>query len=222
LAELRFTDDNGLSGFHHAIIKGHNNLVKILLTQEPELLHMEVEDSSRNTSMHLIVHSRNLTLLKIVAEFDPDYKVENSLGDTPLHYAIMNADTSMAKMLINLGGEELTTIRNKAGQIPVQLAKETKTKMALQDHTSNSSISSFNNSVAPRFKPTQHSMQNAGYKQALSSVMRGDQLTQLVNELQGGSAQGHSVNNDAYDDNTKAKKQAKASAQSALLQPKVH
>lgn len=86
-----------------------------MLTQEPELLHMEVEDSSRNTSMHLIVHSRNLTLLKIVAEFDPDYKIENSLGDTPLHYAIMNADTSMAKMLINLGGEELTTIRNKAG-----------------------------------------------------------------------------------------------------------
>jgi len=76
---------------------------------------MEVEDSSRNTSMHLIVHSRNLTLLKIVAEFDPDYKIENSLGDTPLHYAIMNGDTSMAKMLINLGGEELTTIRNKAG-----------------------------------------------------------------------------------------------------------
>ena len=139
--------------------------------------------------MHLIVHSRNLTLLKIVAEFDPDYKIENSLGDTPLHYAIMNADTSMAKMLINLGGEELTTIRNKAGQIPVQLAKETKTKMALQDHSSmaSSGMSSFNGSVAPRFKPTQHSMQNAGYKQAVQSVMRGNQLSQLVNELQGGS-----------------------------------
>jgi ankyrin repeat protein len=32
LAELRYTDDNGLSAFHHAIIKGHNSMVKILLT----------------------------------------------------------------------------------------------------------------------------------------------------------------------------------------------
>ena len=36
-------------------------------------------------------------------------------GDTPLHIAILNNDAKISKMLINLGGEELTTIRNKAG-----------------------------------------------------------------------------------------------------------
>jgi ankyrin repeat protein len=107
--------------------------VKCLLTQEPELLHMEVEDQSRNTSMHLIVQSGNVALLKIVADFDPDFRVANALGDTPLHVAILNGDANMAKLLIKIGGEELTSIKNKAGQVPAQLAKDTRTKMELQE-----------------------------------------------------------------------------------------
>lgn len=76
---------------------------------------MEVEDGSRNTSMHLVVQSGNVPLLKIVAEYDPDFKVQNAMGDSPLHVAIMNNNLQMAKMLIGIGGEELTTLKNKAG-----------------------------------------------------------------------------------------------------------
>jgi ankyrin repeat protein len=103
--------------------------------------------------MHLVVQSSNLALLKIVAEFEPDYKVANSMGDTPLHIAILNNDAKISKMLINLGGEELTTIRNKAGQVPAQLAKDPRFKNQLQDAgTSSIGSSSFNGSLAPRFR----------------------------------------------------------------------
>lgn len=53
-----------------------------------------------------------------MAEYDPDFKVANALGDTPLHVAILNADANMARLLIKIGGEELTTIKNKSGQLP--------------------------------------------------------------------------------------------------------
>jgi ankyrin repeat protein len=54
MAELRFTDDNGMSALHHAIVNGYSQLVKILINQDVNLLYMEVEDSIRNTSLHLI------------------------------------------------------------------------------------------------------------------------------------------------------------------------
>lgn len=52
-----------------------------------------------------------------------------------------------------------------------------------------------NNSVAPRFKYNQMSM-TAGYKQKLNSVLKGDKLSELVTELQGGGQKdrGYSVN----------------------------
>ena len=95
MAEMRYTDDNGLSGIHHAIVNNHIQLVKILLTQEPDLLFMEVEDNSKNTSLHLIIQSSNTSLLKVVTSFDPDYTIANNLGDTPLHVAVSNSDLKM-------------------------------------------------------------------------------------------------------------------------------
>jgi hypothetical protein len=39
---------------------------------------MQVEDSSRNTALHLIVQSQNIPLLKVAAEFNPDYTKTNN------------------------------------------------------------------------------------------------------------------------------------------------
>jgi ankyrin repeat protein len=56
---------------------------------------MEVEDNSRNTSLHLIIQTGNTSMLKIVAQFKPDFQVANNLGDTPLHIAVSKNDLKM-------------------------------------------------------------------------------------------------------------------------------
>ena len=64
-------------------------MVRMLLKYEKSLLSLEVEDGSRNTSIHLIVLSGNTSLLKLVNEFEPDLNVRNVDGDTPLHTAVL-------------------------------------------------------------------------------------------------------------------------------------
>lgn len=64
-------------------------MVRMLLKYEKSLLSLEVEDGSRNTSIHLIVLSGNTSLLKLVNEYEPDLNVRNVDGDTPLHTAVL-------------------------------------------------------------------------------------------------------------------------------------
>jgi len=42
-----------------------------------------------------------------MAEFEPDYKIVNNIGDTLLHVAVSNNDTKMCRLLISLGGDEI-------------------------------------------------------------------------------------------------------------------
>lgn len=55
MAEPWFTDENGLGAIHHAILNGHNMIVRKLLVLDPDLLSMPVEDSALNTALHLVV-----------------------------------------------------------------------------------------------------------------------------------------------------------------------
>lgn len=142
---------------------------------------MDVEDASRNTSLHLIVQSGNQALLKVVAEFEPDYKVANSLGDTPLHVAIQKSDSKMARLLITLGGEELMTIKNKSGLIPAACSTDQRTKMELSGASAVGSMAGGSSiGQGSMLKKFQHSQQQRsitpGYKQALNSVLKGEKL----------------------------------------------
>lgn len=74
-------------------------MVKMLLKFEKSLLSLEVENGSRNTSIHLIVLSGSTSLLKLVSEFEPDLTVKNISGDTPLHTAVLKNDSSMCRLL---------------------------------------------------------------------------------------------------------------------------
>jgi len=47
--------------------------VKTLLKFEENLISMELEDNSKNTSLHLIAQQGNTTLLKLVSEYQADY-----------------------------------------------------------------------------------------------------------------------------------------------------
>ena len=93
---------------------------------------MEVEDNSKNTSLHLIIQSSNTSLLKVVTSFDPDYTIANNLGDTALHVAVSNSDLKIVQLLKALAGAEILLLKNKSGQKPLDMCTDNKIKFELQ------------------------------------------------------------------------------------------
>ena len=49
---------------------------------------MELEDNSKNTSLHLIAQTGNTALLKLVSDLQADFCAQNYKGETPLHIAV--------------------------------------------------------------------------------------------------------------------------------------
>jgi ankyrin repeat protein len=80
--------------------------VKTLFKYEEGLITMELEDNSKNTSLHLIAQSGNTALLKLVSDLQADFCVQNYKGETPLHIAVQNNDTNMARLMIQVGGSD--------------------------------------------------------------------------------------------------------------------
>ena len=156
-------------------------MVKMLLKFEKSLLSLEVENGSRNTSIHLIVLSGNTSLLKLVNEFEPDLTVKNVNGDTPLHTAVLKNDSNMCRLLQQIGGADLLLAKNNAGLKPVDLTTDQRLKLELQAPSRaalGSVVSSLPKHVPERSKTPTYSM-------AIGSVKKGEDLTKLIYELQG-------------------------------------
>lgn len=152
---------------------------------------MEVEDNSRNTSLHLIIQSGNTSMLKIVSTFEPDFSIANNLGDTPLHVAVSKNDLKMVQLLKALADPSILSIKNKVGQKPLDLSTDSKMRFELQSTIGSqingvSKIEAVTRSSQPR-KFTHQRSNTPTYSKALQSVLKGDQLNSLVNELQGSS-----------------------------------
>jgi len=67
---------------------------------------MELEDNSKNTSLHLIAQTGNTALLKLVSDLQTDFCAQNYKGETPLHIAVQNNDLNMARLIIQVGGSD--------------------------------------------------------------------------------------------------------------------
>lgn len=102
--DLHYTDQAGFAAIHHAVQNNHIQIVKMLLTQERDLLHLEVEDENRNTPLHLIAASGNLSMMKVVVGYDADFKIQNIMGETPLHTAAKIGDSKMSLYILNRAG----------------------------------------------------------------------------------------------------------------------
>jgi ankyrin repeat protein len=91
-----FTAD--LTPLEVAIRKGHIDIVKILLSNNAELI-----TSSKDgvTCSHLAAAGGHDEILKILYQKGADFNVENQAGQRPLHYATLNNQLSTVKLLIN-------------------------------------------------------------------------------------------------------------------------
>lgn len=171
MAELRYTDESGLGAIHHAVAHGHIGMVRKMLVLDADLLSMPVEDSARNTALHLVVLSKNLPLFKAVQEFSPNCSLQNAEGNTPLHLAVQVGDLKMSRQLLSICGEEAQKLANNKGQRAVELCSDSRLKLELQGVT----INPVNESQSAR-RFTHQRANTPEYTQALRSVLKGDQL----------------------------------------------
>jgi len=91
-------------------------------------------------------------------------------------------DTKMSRLLITLAGEDILKIKNNMGMIPAAMSTDSRMKIELggsQPFGRNNSISV----MTTRHRPER--LKTPNYTNALNSVLKGDQLNQLVSELQG-------------------------------------
>ena len=175
--DLHYTDSNGFGGIHHAVQNGHTQLVKVLLTQDRDLLYLEVEDDLRNTPLHLIAASGNLSMMKVVAGYGPDFSTCNIKGETCLHTAAKQGDQKMSLFILGKSGNLLLEAQDKSGNTALDVSKDASLKLQFRSYADTSAIASDGrqrgNSEKQKFNPTNKLDGGANYNKALESVLKG-------------------------------------------------
>ncbi len=106
-AEINCQNNQGISPLHTALVAGNLEMVNILLENGAEFL----TDKSKRNPIHCAVWGKNLDCLKaILGALTDSQKAElinagDREGETPLHYAAVNANWRMALELIKNGAD---------------------------------------------------------------------------------------------------------------------
>ena len=85
---MRYTNQDGLGAVHLAVIKGHVDILKILLETDKTLLCMETENEDVQCIIHLAVVEQNLTIIRHLIEKPAYFRlfgevVKNETGNRP-------------------------------------------------------------------------------------------------------------------------------------------
>ena len=82
---------------HVAVSLNHLEEVRDILLHEHNLI--DVQDSNGDQAVHLCSQSGNVSILKVLIEFDCSIGRRNYLGQIPIGIARMNGHTDVVKML---------------------------------------------------------------------------------------------------------------------------
>lgn len=116
-----------LTPVHLAALRGHEEVVKVLLERSDKLTNF-TQDTEGRTALHLAVLSGNTAIAEILINFrlkwDPEVEVFKSTtadnkGNTPLHLATLKKDLEMVRTLLPTSDKQL---RNNEGQTAYEIA----------------------------------------------------------------------------------------------------
>lgn len=115
-----------------ALNDGDLNEVKILLSNDKNLVDEIVNNSAGYNGLHLCVINKNYIILEYLLENNSSIDLPNKLnGNTPLHEACKFNDVKASIMLIQYGAD--TKITNLSGKTPMQLTTSGPIKQALKN-----------------------------------------------------------------------------------------
>ena len=129
--DLNIEDNDGYTALHTACSEGHVNCIETILQTAPDLI--AVKDAQGNTPLHLAVAGACSECVKTVLEHsdDPEGLIRevNSKGDTPLHIACRQMDsTTTLDLLLADGTWEHSTSESHTRNTAEELLKFIKSK----------------------------------------------------------------------------------------------
>jgi len=94
-------DKNGSTPLHLAARRGNDEIVKVFLDQPS--VEVDAKDDSGKTALHLACSEGHRKVCQILLNFGADIKAVSADKTTPLHSAILNGHSEIARMILKRG-----------------------------------------------------------------------------------------------------------------------
>lgn len=119
-ANIRAKDGvDGAMAIHLASANGRNEVVKILLAKDPELVN--IVDNRDNTPLHWAAMKDKTDTVKLLMENGANIEAKDMDGWTPLHYAAAFSSVETVQTLVDLGADKES--KTKDGSNPMDYAR---------------------------------------------------------------------------------------------------
>ena len=83
---------------------------------------INAKDSAGNTQLHRSVTQREIGTVRNILAQGADVNIQNNLGQTPLHLAVLANDLELVELLVETGGADVNAYGGSAGA-PIILAQ---------------------------------------------------------------------------------------------------
>ena len=113
---------------HEACRRGAIDIVTFLLFSDAEC---HISDLNGMYPQHCAAQSQSPILIDILSVFGHDLNIQDSHGNTPLHYAALNSDKSIVHMLINY---KVKILKNNEGLTPIDICDDPAIKSTLTEY----------------------------------------------------------------------------------------
>ena len=110
-------DDQGWTPLHHASFRGHNEVVKFLITSGAEINAL---DNFRSTPLHRAALRGHMKITGLLVENSADINKISTFGSTPLAFAVRGNQKEVTEYLISKGAD--VNLRQGDGDAPLHTA----------------------------------------------------------------------------------------------------
>lgn len=100
-ADPTLKGENGILPLHLAARRGNEEIVKVLLDRP--IVHVDAKDDSGKTALHLACSEGQKKVCEILLHHGADIKAVSEDKMTPLHCAIQNCHSEVARMILDQG-----------------------------------------------------------------------------------------------------------------------
>ena len=125
-ANVNTKDLKNNSPIHNAVKRNAIDIVKLMIVNGADIKDKNDEGGDKNdkigceTLLALAIHSRHIEIAKVLIENGANVSFKDSMGNSPIHYAVESNDIDIVKLLLKEGAS--IHEKNDEGKTPIHLA----------------------------------------------------------------------------------------------------
>ncbi|WP_300370244.1 ankyrin repeat domain-containing protein [Brachyspira sp.] len=119
--DIRARDDvDGSMPIHVSAANGNDDAITLLLEKDKTLVN-ETDNNGNDTPLHWAAMKDNPSTVNLLLKYGSDSKIQNTDGNTALHYASMYASADVIKNIVN-ADKSSVNIKNNENMYPIHYA----------------------------------------------------------------------------------------------------